>query len=72
MNPAVGTLRRAIRLYQRVSAGRPRRCRFAPSCSEYCLQALEIFGFWKGLWRAARRLLKCHPWHPGGWDPARF
>ncbi|MCH9671850.1 MAG: membrane protein insertion efficiency factor YidD [Gammaproteobacteria bacterium] len=45
------------------------RCRFFPSCSEYAMEALETFGPIKGSGLAARRLLKCHPWHPGGYDP---
>jgi putative membrane protein insertion efficiency factor len=46
-----------------------RRCRFFPSCSEYALQAFESKGFWKGLGFGLLRILKCHPWHPGGFDP---
>lgn len=44
-------------------------CRFYPSCSEYALQALESHGAAKGTYLAVRRLLKCHPFHPGGFDP---
>ena len=44
-------------------------CRFYPSCSHYGLQALQKHGFFKGIWLTAKRLLKCHPWHPGGHDP---
>lgn len=44
-------------------------CRFHPSCSEYALQAVECHGLWRGSWLAGRRLLRCHPWHPGGYDP---
>ena len=47
----------------------PHACRFYPSCSAYAYQALEKYGFWRGLWLSWRRLLKCHPWHPGGVDP---
>ena len=45
------------------------RCRFYPSCSAYALEALEVHGGWAGAWLAARRILRCHPWHPGGYDP---
>lgn len=44
-------------------------CRFYPSCSEYALEALERHGGARGTWLAARRLCRCHPWHPGGFDP---
>ncbi|MFQ5993455.1 MAG: membrane protein insertion efficiency factor YidD [Acidiferrobacterales bacterium] len=44
-------------------------CRFSPTCSEYALTALRIHGCSKGLGLTAWRLLRCHPWHPGGYDP---
>lgn len=47
------------------------RCRFAPSCSEYAKQAIERYGLIGGLPRAIWRLLRCHPFHPGGYDPVR-
>lgn len=46
-----------------------RACRFEPSCSEYAVQSLERHGIIRGLWLAARRVARCHPWHPGGYDP---
>ncbi|MEO5363398.1 MAG: membrane protein insertion efficiency factor YidD [Magnetococcus sp. DMHC-8] len=58
---------RAYRLL--VSPVLPRSCRFFPSCSEYALEAVERHGGLKGGWLAVRRLLRCHPWHPGGIDP---
>ena len=45
------------------------RCRFAPSCSLYASEALRRYGLVRGGWRAVRRVLRCHPLHPGGWDP---
>jgi uncharacterized protein len=47
----------------------PPRCRFAPSCSEYALTALAEHGALRGLWLAATRIARCHPFHPGGYDP---
>jgi len=44
-------------------------CRFSPSCSEYTKQAIIKYGFLKGLGLGGRRILKCHPWHDGGYDP---
>jgi putative membrane protein insertion efficiency factor len=60
----------AVTAYQRlVSPWLPRACRFAPTCSEYAKQALLAHGLVRGGWLAARRLLRCHPFHPGGYDP---
>lgn len=59
-----------IRLYRALlSPLLPKVCRFHPSCSVYAMQALEDHGPLRGLWLAARRLSKCHPFHPGGLDP---
>jgi putative membrane protein insertion efficiency factor len=44
-------------------------CRFHPSCSCYAIEALQTHGSLRGLWLATRRLGRCHPWHPGGYDP---
>ena len=44
-------------------------CRFSPSCSNYSMQVIERFGFFKGVYLTAARLLRCHPFHPGGYDP---
>jgi putative membrane protein insertion efficiency factor len=60
----------ALRAYQILASPLlPPACRFAPSCSEYARLALVEHGPARGLWLAARRLLRCHPFHPGGWDP---
>jgi putative membrane protein insertion efficiency factor len=47
----------------------PPACRFYPTCSEYALEAVTRYGVLKGSWLAARRLLRCHPFHAGGFDP---
>jgi uncharacterized protein len=59
-----------IRLYQR-TFGRtlPAACRFEPSCSEYGYQAIAKYGLWHGGWLALRRIGRCHPFRPGGYDP---
>ena len=57
-----------IRLYQKVSRLTPAVCRFIPTCSQYALEAVEKYGAWKGGFLALRRLLRCHPWNPGGID----
>ncbi|GAA1873410.1 hypothetical protein GCM10009836_63020 [Pseudonocardia ailaonensis] len=60
----------AVRFYQRfISPALPPTCRFYPSCSAYALEAVQVHGAAKGTWLAVRRLLRCHPWHPGGVDP---
>ena len=61
-----------IRFYRRFISPlfRP-SCRFYPSCSQYALQALERYGIFKGGWLTLKRLSKCHPYHPGGFDPLK-
>jgi uncharacterized protein len=59
-----------IQLYRHtVSPLRLPSCRFTPTCSQYAVEALTEFGLVRGGWYALVRLLKCGPWHNGGWDP---
>ncbi len=63
---------RLIRLviaYQRAMEGRPSPCRFTPSCSSYAVEALQVHGSARGLWLTIRRLVRCRPFGPSGWDP---
>ncbi|MBU9722300.1 MULTISPECIES: membrane protein insertion efficiency factor YidD [Bacillaceae] len=60
----------AIRFYQNyISRYTPPRCRFYPSCSHYGYEAIQRFGAFKGFFLTFIRILKCHPFHPGGHDP---
>ncbi len=58
-----------IELYQKLSKLKPPVCRFSPTCSEYTKQAIEKYGIFKGMWLGLKRICKCHPFHPGGYDP---
>ncbi len=59
-----------IALYRRfISPLLPATCRFSPTCSVYASEALRLHGLWRGTWLSLRRIVKCHPWHPGGHDP---
>lgn len=70
MSPAARLASWMIRGYQLVLRPvLPAACRFAPSCSEYARQVIETHGLVTGGWLAARRLLRCHPFHAGGYDP---
>lgn len=60
-------LLRAYRFFLSPFLGR--NCRFHPSCSAYAIEALQRYGAIKGTWLAARRVTRCHPWNPGGYDP---
>lgn len=47
----------------------PPSCRFTPSCSQYSLEAISKHGALKGLWLSIKRVIRCNPWNPGGYDP---
>ncbi|MBI4686472.1 MAG: membrane protein insertion efficiency factor YidD [Nitrospirae bacterium] len=60
----------AIRMYKKyISPFFPHSCRFTPSCSSYSIEAIEGYGIFKGVKLSSGRLLKCHPFHAGGYDP---
>ena len=59
-----------IKIYKKViSPYKKPSCRFYPTCSSYGLESFEKYGFLKGLWLTIKRIVKCHPFHPGGFDP---
>lgn len=60
---------RAIRWYQRGAEGRPSPCRFFPTCSAYAVEAVEVHGAGRGGWLTLRRLVRCRPFGPSGFDP---
>lgn len=61
-----------IRFYQRwISPVKGKSCRFYPTCSAYAVDAITKYGSLKGSYMAIRRILKCHPFHPGGYDPVK-
>jgi putative membrane protein insertion efficiency factor len=47
----------------------PPACRFSPSCSQYSLEAINKYGALKGAWLSIKRIIRCNPWNPGGYDP---
>ena len=59
-----------IKIYQvALSPFFGQQCRFTPTCSHYAIESLQIYGVQKGFWLSLKRLLRCHPWHIGGYDP---
>ena len=62
---------KAIRFYQKYLSGLKvnTHCIYTPTCSQYAIEALQKYGAVKGLWLSVRRILRCHPWGKGGYDP---
>ncbi len=59
-----------VRIYQyAISPFLGRSCRHVPSCSEYMVDAVQKYGAFRGGWLGVKRVCRCHPWHPGGYDP---
>ena len=59
-----------VRFYQvAISPLKPPTCRYTPTCSQYTLEALQQYGFFKGGWLAIKRICSCHPWGGSGYDP---
>lgn len=72
------TLIRFYQHYLSLDTGIPHRllphvkvCRFTPTCSEYTYQAIKRYGIIAGMYRGVRRILRCHPWNEGGYDPLK-
>ncbi|WP_239234231.1 membrane protein insertion efficiency factor YidD [Candidatus Nitrotoga sp. BS] len=62
---------RLISLYQYLlSPLMPPTCRFTPSCSQYAREVISKHGAWRGTWLSIKRVIRCNPWNPGGYDPA--
>lgn len=58
-----------IRVYQVAASPFPSPCRYHPTCSMYTLEAVQKYGVLRGCWLGTRRILRCHPFRPGGFDP---
>ena len=69
MSPLAWFLTWLVRLYRLLTRPFPSPCRFAPTCSEYALEAISVHGALRGSWLALRRIGRCHPFNPGGVDP---
>ena len=70
MNPLSALLIFPIRVYRRlISPLLPPSCRFVPTCSQYAVEAITKHGPLRGTWLAIKRICRCHPWNPGGFDP---
>ena len=70
MSPFRAIVLALLRFYKRfISPLLPPMCRFEPTCSVYTMQAVEKHGVVRGVWLGMRRLARCHPFNPGGWDP---
>ena len=69
MSTAARAVKVLITAYQRATDHRPTPCRYVPSCSYYAVEAVEVHGAVKGAWLSMRRLLRCRPGAPTGWDP---
>lgn len=68
----VFTVCKIIRFYQKIiSPLKGKTCRFYPTCSQYALEAFNKYGLLKGFYLSVKRILKCHPFHPGGYDPIK-
>jgi len=61
----------SLRMYQLIISPMlpPNTCRFYPTCSEFSIEAVKKYGSIKGMWLSIKRILRCHPFHPGGYDP---
>lgn len=69
-DPLARVLLAIVRFYRTaISPALPPSCRYTPSCSAYAVEAIELHGALRGSWLALRRLLRCHPFHAGGYDP---
>lgn len=68
-SPLAWVLVSLLRLWRWTAPVRRGRCRFAPSCSGYAVEAIDRYGAFRGGWLALRRVTRCHPWNPGGIDP---